>query len=76
MNKKKRASLSSAVQMLEQAKNIVEDVAFDEQDAMDNFPENMQTSDKYEAMEDAVDKMEDAEQEIESAIDALNEAME
>ena len=52
-----------------------EGVCDKEQDAMDNCPENLQSTDRFEAMEnavenlnDAVEKLEDAKSNIEAAI--------
>lgn len=62
--------------MLETALNIVEIARDEEQDCLDNMPENLEYSDRYEKMENAVDKLEDAISSIEEARDALEEAAE
>ena len=38
-----------------------------EQDAMDNIPENLQATERYERMEDVVDSLNDALEKIEDA---------
>ena len=60
MNKQRRDSLRQAVGFLSQAESIVERVSDKEQDCMDNTPENFQESERYAAMENAVDQLNDA----------------
>lgn len=67
MNKQRRASLRSASAHLSMAVDIIRDVRYEEQDAMDNIPENLQSSERYETMEEAVDHLDDA-------LDAIREA--
>jgi len=67
MNAAKRRSLRDAIQFLSRATIIVENVCDKEQDAMDNCPENLQSTERYEAMENAVDSLNDAVDKIEEA---------
>ena len=60
MNRKRREQLQEAVSHLEQATGIVETVWQEEQDSLDNMPENLQASERYEKMEAAIDCLEDA----------------
>ena len=60
MNKRRRTRLREANSLLGQALAIVEDVRDEEQDSLDNCPENLQNSERYSAMEDAVSELEDA----------------
>ena len=76
MNDKRRSGLKSAIDLLIRASEIVSSVKDDEEDALDNMPENLQASDRYEKMEDAVAALEEAEESIESAIDSINSASE
>lgn len=71
MNKLRRSKLSEAIVHLDSAIQIISDVRDDEQDAMDNIPENLQSSDMYNDMENAVDTMEDAIDELENISDCL-----
>jgi len=74
LNNKRRASLKDAVALLDRAAAIIEQVAEQEQDCLDNIPENLQESDRYEAMETAVDCLEDAAADLESAKEKITEA--
>jgi methyl-accepting chemotaxis protein len=81
MNKKKRERLANAIDLLRRAEVIVSAVSDEESDDLDRMPENLQSSQRYEAMEDAVDNLNDAidslsaaAENITSAIDSINEA--
>ena len=75
MNKKRRALLESARPFLTQAANIIERAAEQESDCMDNMPESLQDTERYEKMERAVENLESALEQIESAKDCLDEAI-
>lgn len=66
MNDKRRTKIRRAISYLEIASSIAQRALDEEQDAMDNFPENLQASYAYESMEEAVSYIEDA-------IDGMNE---
>ena len=70
MNNKRREIISTRVlPLLETADGILSSVLDKEQDCCDNFPENLQNGDRYEAIENAIDNLEDA-------IDNINKAKE
>ena len=73
MNNTRRTRLRQAADHLETAKQIVSDVCEEEQDAMDNMPENLQGSDRYSDMEDAVSLMEEAVDGIDAALTAISD---
>ena len=62
--------------MLERARGLTEEVLDEERDCLDNMPENLQCSDRYEAIEKAVDSLEEAVSDIESAAEKIEEASE
>lgn len=75
MNETKRKSLREALSLISRAIIVTEGICDKEQDALDNCPENLQSTDRFEAMEnavenlnDAVEKLEDAKSNIEAAI--------
>lgn len=76
MNNQKRKSLEVAVDLLNRASEIVSVVLDDELDSLENMPENLQASEKYERMEEAVDKLDEAIEQIDRAQDCINEASE
>lgn len=76
MNNQKREKLKLARDYLSRASDIVSGVLEDEQDCLDNMPENLQYSDRYERMEAAVGKLEDGLNNIEAAEECLSDAAE
>lgn len=75
MNNQKREKLRLAQDYLSKASDIVSDVFDEEQDCLDNIPENLQYSDRYEQMETVIRKLEDSMDNIESAEICLSEAI-
>lgn len=74
MNEKRRGRLRDALNMLNSVTAIVESVCDSEQDCMDNYPENLQGTEKYERMEDAVDSLNDALEKIDDAKEHIRSA--
>ena len=75
MNKKRRELLKSARPFLSQAASIIERAAEQESDCLDNMPENLQDTDRYEKMEKAVENLEAALEHIENVRDCIEEAI-
>jgi hypothetical protein len=76
VNKERRARLEKASGMICDVREIIEDVKIDEEDARDNMPENLQASDRYEQMDEAVNTMDDiisVLEEVESQLDELTQ---
>ena len=67
MNKQRRASISKALGYLDMALDMIRDAKYEEQDVLDNVPENLQSGDRYEEIENAVDSLEDAISSMEEA---------
>lgn len=74
MNNARRKELSKVINMLNEAKDVLEDVLYEEQDVFDNMPENLKFSMKGQDMENAVARLEDALNDVEDAIDCIIEA--
>lgn len=53
--------------LLDKASDIIQDVRYEERECLDNMPENLQNSDRYDAMDAAVDSLGDA-------LDSIREA--
>lgn len=75
MNKKRRELLRSAIPLLSQAARIIDQVAEQEGDSMDNIPESLQDTDRYEKMEKAVENLGTALEHIESAQECISDAL-
>ena len=74
MNKNRRERLQDAIAHLGQAAQIVERVRDDESESMNNMPENLQGTERYETMENAVDALEEAITNINDANDLIEQA--
>lgn len=68
MNKARRKALDEVISKIEEAKELLENLQAEEEEYRDNMPENLQSSERYEAADAAVDNMS-------SAVDALDEAI-
>ena len=75
MNNKRRKELRRAIEIIETALDIVNQVKDEEEDSMYNYPENLQGTETYENMETAVDTMDNAISNIDDGISSLNEAV-
>ena len=75
MNEKRRESLRAAVSLLDRAETLVNTVCDQESDVLDNYPENLQGSERFEKMEDAVDSLNDALESIGEAKDRIEAAI-
>ena len=81
MNKARRKRIVSAINILENitgydliesVKDEIEDILFEEEDAYDNMPENLQCSMRGEESSDAIDCLQEAVDKLDEAIDILN----
>lgn len=75
MNKQKRIKLREANSLLTMARNLISSVKDREQDDLDNYPENLQYSERYATMENAIDELEDAIESIDQASESINNAI-
>lgn len=82
MNKSRRKRIASVIgtlenitgyDLVEPAKSEIEDILWEEQDAYDNMPENLQYSMRGEESSDAIDSLQEAVDALDEAIDILNE---
>lgn len=75
MNDKRRGRLKDALKMLSGAAAIVDSVCDSEQDCLDNYPENLQGTERFEHMEAAVDSLNDALEKIDEAKEHIQSAI-
>ena len=71
MNAERRKRIRSVIYTPPKCTDTVSDILDEEEDAMNNMPENLQDSDRYTAMEDAVTYLEDAGAALDEAIQNL-----
>lgn len=75
MNNKRRAALRTALDAISRASIILDRVIDEESDSIDNIPENLQSTDKYDRMSEALDKLYLAADSLESASDGIESAI-
>lgn len=75
MNDQRRKRVKEAIVYLEKAKDIADLVYEDESDAVDNMPENLQFSDRFNDMEDAMYAIGDAIERIDDATELLERVL-
>lgn len=75
MNKQRRSNLKSVIRDIRVSAYAVERVKDEEYDSMMNLPESLSNSDRYAAMEDAVDNLGDAIGNLEQAIENIEAAI-
>ena len=77
MNKDRRKMIRPvADDLLERALTILNQAKDEEEDALLNFPENLEDSERYKLMENAIDYLEDAIECIEEAQGNIRAAIE
>ena len=75
MNQQRRTKLKKARGLVSEAKEIVESVRDEEQEAYDNLPESIMDSERGERMEEAIDLLDSAVSNLESAEEDIGSAI-
>lgn len=76
MNAARRKQIEKIISELQDIQERMQEIENEEQEYLDNIPENLQGSEKYEKSENAIFQMQDASLEIESCIDNLENSKE
>ena len=76
MNKERRKNLQTIIDRLEELKSDFESLVSEEEDYLDNIPENLQSSERYERAEEALSYLNDAYDSIDEVIDNITSAIE
>lgn len=74
MNNTRRKQIKNIISKLSDIKNEIDDIAVDEEDCLDNIPENLQESERYEKSEAALENLNDALDTVDELIEYLEEA--
>lgn len=75
MNAKRRKRIQDTLNILSEQLELLEELKAEEQEYVDNIPENLQGSERYEAAEEAAYNLEEAYDLVNDAIEKLEEAM-
>ena len=75
MNNNRRKEIKKIIKQLEELQSRIEDVRDDEQDSLDNIPESLQESERYEISEAALENLDVSVDTIEELINILSESV-
>lgn len=73
MNKARRKAIEKACAKLSDARDDIQAILDEEQEALDNTPESLQGTERYEESEEAIYALECAAETVGEAIDTLSE---
>lgn len=59
MNKQRRIRVKDALELIDRARGILEEVRDEEQESFDNLPEGLQEGEKGERMQENIDALEE-----------------
>lgn len=76
MNNARRKAIAAIIKKLEDLAEEIEFLKDEEQEAFDNLPESLQSSERGEAMESAAYNLDEAWEGLQSVIETLEEASE
>ena len=74
MNKPRRKELQAIYELISEARERLEIVKDEEEEYMDNMPENLQGSERYERAEEIVDNLDEAIDELDNILETIEEA--
>ena len=72
MNKKRRHDLQELIRRLDECRAALDRLVNQESDALDNIPENLETSELYEEIENILDELSTALDLLDDVISTLN----
>ena len=67
--------LQDIIDKIKAAQSTASDIQSDEQDYMDNIPENLQSSERYEAADAAISELDDVDSALDEAVDSIQSAI-
>lgn len=73
MNKERRKSIERIVDKLNEIQEDLTIIRGDEEEAYENLPESIQSSERGDSMQEAIDAMDDADGSLQEAIDYLTD---
>lgn len=76
MNNTRRKQLRKLMQVIEELRDQLVSIKDDEEESLDNIPENLKSSERYEEKEDACYCLRDAVDALDDAIESIGYAIE
>lgn len=74
MNKQQRKSLDEAIELLEQAQEIINTIKDEEQEKFDNLSEGLQATENNQKLETNASTLENASASVDEVLEYINEA--
>ncbi|MFS1036606.1 hypothetical protein ACFC84_03365 [Enterococcus casseliflavus] len=75
MNRLRRARLKEVADIISEMIEILDAIGEDEENYVENMPENLHGSQRYEKAEEAIDQISDAIDSLEEAMESIEKAM-
>lgn len=75
MNRRRRERLKEALRSIEAIAAILQGVCDSEENALENYPENLQGTEKFEKMEEAVEHLNEAIDRLDATKEEISAAM-
>ena len=76
MNAQRRKDIAKAIELLEEARAIIDNAAEEEREAYDNIPDYLNSSDRALKLEENADSLEEVSSELEDQISNLTDIIE
>ena len=76
MNKTRRTNLRKVYDLISEARALLEEIAQEEREALDNTPDSLQTSERYEQADEDCTTLEDHLTDLETIEENLEEIIE
>lgn len=76
MNEERRKNLEKAITLVNDAREIVDEMKGSEEEALESLPEGLKSGDRGERMQVSIDALSEAQDNLENAIDQINSAKE
>lgn len=74
MNNDKRKRIDQATALIEEARSIIEEITQEESEAYENMPENLQSSERGELIQEAINNLEYADSSFDELLGYLEES--
>ena len=76
MNKTRRAELQRAIELIDKARDLIDNVVTEEEEAYENLPENLQNSERGEQMQEYMYALGGVIDRLDEVIDDITEVTE
>lgn len=71
MNKQRRTAIAEIAEQISEARDSLESIRYEEEEAYENYPDSLKDTERGEAMQNAIETLDEAYSQLEEAIDLL-----